>query len=93
MKKDGYFAKFLQFFIDFNKDRVKKEEPSMFLRQKNQLWFGLMNIVDDDLDPKDKSTVVPLTQEELQALVSTARGTADDEDEADPDEGQQTEKP
>lgn len=47
MKKDGLLTDILKAVIDSNKSKVKTSKPDSFLNQKKQLWFGMMNAVDD----------------------------------------------
>ena len=49
MKKNGLLAEMLDAVIQYNRKKIKTSKPNPFLNQKKQLWFGMMNIVDEDI--------------------------------------------
>ena len=53
MKKDGFFAEVLCAVVAHHKKRVKTDPPDYFLNQKKQLWYAMMNAVDDDAPAQD----------------------------------------
>ena len=55
MKKDGLLAEILNAVVNHERRKVKTEKPDEFLNQKKQLWYGLMNQVDDDPDDKKQT--------------------------------------
>ena len=48
MKKDGILAEILNAVVNHERTKVKNEKPDYYLNQKKQLWYGLMNRVDDE---------------------------------------------
>lgn len=48
MKKDGILAEILNAVVSHERTKVKNEKPDYYLNQKKQLWYGLMNRVDDE---------------------------------------------
>ena len=50
MKKDGLLAEILNAVVQHNKKKVRTEKPDYYLNQKKQLWYGMMNRVDDAED-------------------------------------------
>lgn len=59
MKKDGLLAEILNAVVNHERKKVKTNKPDYFLNQKKQLWYGMMNRVDeDDADEGDQSAEV-----------------------------------
>lgn len=48
MKKDGLLAEILNAVVQYNKKKVKTGKPDYYLNQKKQIWYGMMNRVDED---------------------------------------------
>ncbi len=48
MKKDGLLAEILNAVVQHNKKKVRTGKPDYYLNQKKQLWYGMMNRVDED---------------------------------------------
>ena len=48
MKKNGLLAEILNAVVSHEKNKVRTEKPDYYLNQKKQLWYGLMNQVDED---------------------------------------------
>ena len=48
MKKDGLLAEILNAVVQYNKKKVKTGKPEYYLNQKKQIWYGMMNRVDED---------------------------------------------
>ena len=48
MKKDGLLAQILNAVVQYNKKKVKTGKPDYYLNQKKQLWYGMMNRVDEE---------------------------------------------
>lgn len=48
MKKDGLLAEILNAVVQYNKNKVKTGKPDYYLNQKKQIWYGMMNRVDED---------------------------------------------
>ena len=48
MKKDGILAEILNAVVSHERTKVKNEKTDYYLNQKKQLWYGLMNRVDDE---------------------------------------------
>ena len=54
MKKDGLLAQILIAVVQHWRQKVRTGKPDYYLNQKKQLWYGLMNQVDEDAPkPKD----------------------------------------
>ena len=48
MKKDGLLAEILEAVVNHERKKVKTSKPNYFLNQKKQLWYGLMNSLDEE---------------------------------------------
>lgn len=55
MKKNGLLAEILNAVIEYNRRKVRDSKPDRFLNQKKQLWFGMMNIVDEDIKTENET--------------------------------------
>jgi len=55
MKKNGLLAEMLDAVIQYNRKKIKTSKPDPFLNQKKQLWFGMMNIVDEDIKTENET--------------------------------------
>ena len=60
MKKDGLLAEIVNAVVNHERNKVKTSKPDYFLNQKKQLWYGLMNSLDEEEgaakdEPKDDS--------------------------------------
>lgn len=47
VKKDGLLAEILEAVVKHERKKVKDSKPNYFLNQKKQLWYGLMNSLDE----------------------------------------------
>lgn len=55
MKKDGLLSEILSAVVNHEKNKVKTQKPDYYLNQKKQLWYGMMNQVDEDAPkPEDE---------------------------------------
>ena len=54
MKVRGLLAEILNVVVNHERDKVRTEKPDYYLNQKKQLWYGLMNRVDDGEDGGDE---------------------------------------
>ena len=54
MKKDGLLAEILNAVVNHEKNKVKTQKPDYYLNQKKQLWYRMMNEVDEGR-PEDDS--------------------------------------
>lgn len=55
MKKDGLLAEILHVLIGHDRRKIGIGKQDPFLNQKKQLWFSMMNIVDEDVETPKKS--------------------------------------
>lgn len=56
MKLNGLVTEIVDAVVKHERRKVKTSKPNYFLNQKKQLWYGLMNSLDEELpedDPKD----------------------------------------
>ena len=56
MKKDGLLAEILNAVVNHERKKVRTEKPNYFLNQKKQLWYGLMNQVDEETSGREQGT-------------------------------------
>lgn len=56
MKKDGLLAEILNAVVSHERKKVKTEKQNIYLNQKKQLWYGLMNQVDEETDNRQRAT-------------------------------------
>lgn len=49
MKQNGLLAEILHAVIRHNKEKIRQAKPDDYLNQKKQLWYRMMNTVDDDV--------------------------------------------
>ena len=56
MKKDGLLAEILNAVVSHERRKVKTEKQNIYLNQKKQLWYGLMNQVDEETDDAQRAT-------------------------------------
>ena len=56
MKKDGLLAEILNAVVNHERKKVRTEKPNYFLNQKKQLWYGLMNQVDEETSGRERGT-------------------------------------
>ena len=56
MKKDGLLAEILNAVVSHERKKVRTEKPNYYLNQKKQLWYGLMNQVDEATGDKGQGT-------------------------------------
>ena len=47
MNVKGLLAEILNAVVNHERDTVKTQKPDDYLNQKKQLWYGMMNRVDD----------------------------------------------
>ena len=50
MDLKGLLAEILNAVVNHERDKVKTQKPDYYLNQKKQLWYGMMNRVDDAED-------------------------------------------
>ena len=50
MNVKGLLAEILNAVVNHERDKVKTQKPDDYLNQKKQLWYGMMNRVDDAED-------------------------------------------
>ena len=50
MNIKGLLAEILNAVVNHERDKVKNQKPDYYLNQKKQLWYGMMNRVDDAED-------------------------------------------
>ena len=55
MKKDGLFASILQAVIEEEKKKVATKRPDIAFNQKKQLWYMLMNQIDNEPDDGEEA--------------------------------------
>lgn len=48
MKKDGLLAEILNAVVKHEREKTRAGKPDLYLNQKKQLWYGLMNRVDGE---------------------------------------------
>ena len=53
MKRNNVLSQVINAVISNEKNKAKTRKPDYFLNQKKQLWYGLMNRVDDDTADRD----------------------------------------
>lgn len=56
MKIRQMLAEVLNAVVSHERDKVKAQKPDLYLNQKKQLWYGLMNRVDDGESADEDST-------------------------------------
>ena len=54
MDLKGLLAEILNAVVNHERDKVKTQKPDYYLNQKKQLWYGMMNRVDDAEDGGEK---------------------------------------
>ena len=47
MNVKGLLAEILNAVVNHERNKVKTQKPDDYLNQKKQLWYGMMNRVDD----------------------------------------------
>ena len=52
MDLKGLLAEILNAVVNHERDKVKTQKPDYYLNQKKQLWYGMMNRVDEDDEPR-----------------------------------------
>ena len=55
MDLKALFAEILDAVVRHNKRKADTDKPNYYLNQKKQLWYGMMNQVDDAQDEAQKS--------------------------------------
>ena len=50
MKKDGLLAEILDAVVKHERKKVKTSKIDYYLNQKKQLWYGLMNSLDGEIE-------------------------------------------
>ena len=48
-------AEILNTVVNHERNKVRTQKPDYYLNQKKQLWYGMMNQVDDAQDEAQKS--------------------------------------
>lgn len=48
MKKEGLLAEILNAVVAHERHKVRTSKPDLYLNQKKQLWYGMMNRIDDE---------------------------------------------
>ena len=56
MKKDGLLAEILNAVVKHEREKTRAGKPDLYLNQKKQLWYGLMNQVDEETDDAQRAT-------------------------------------
>lgn len=59
VKKDGLLAEILNAVVKHERGKVKNSKPNYFLDQKKQLWYGLMNSLDEELSDDSAKDASP----------------------------------
>ena len=54
MNVKSLLAEILNAVFSHERDKVKTQKPDVYLNQRKQLWYGLMNRVDDAEDGGEK---------------------------------------
>ena len=54
MKVRGLLEEILNAVVNHERNKVRTEKPDYYLNQKKQLWYGMMNRVDDAPDEDGK---------------------------------------
>ena len=54
MNVKGLLAEILNAVVNHERKKVSTQKPDYYLNQKKQLWYGLMNRVDDPVDETGK---------------------------------------
>ena len=54
MKKDRLLAEILSAVVNHNRRKARDDKPDYYLNQKKQLWYGLMNRVDEETPIQEK---------------------------------------
>lgn len=55
MKLKNLLSEFLHTVVNHERNKVRTQKPDYYLNQKKQLWYGMMNRVDDAEDEAQKS--------------------------------------
>lgn len=54
MNVKGLLAEILSAVVNHERNKVKTQKPDYYLNQKKQLWYGLMNQLEDPVDEEKK---------------------------------------
>ena len=55
MNLKNLLSEILHTVVNHERDKVRTQKPDYYLNQKKQLWYGMMNRVDDAEDDAQKS--------------------------------------
>ena len=55
MNVRNLLAEILEAVVNHERNKVRTQKPDYYLNQKKQLWYGMMNRVDDAEDESQKS--------------------------------------
>lgn len=55
MKLKNLLSEILHTVVNHERNKVRTQKPDYYLNQKKQLWYGMMNRVDDAEDEAQKS--------------------------------------
>ena len=55
MKLKNLLSEILHTVVNHERNKVRTQKPDYYLNQKKQLWYGMMNQVDDAQDEAQKS--------------------------------------
>ena len=55
MNLKNLLSEILHAVVNHERDKVRTQKPDYYLNQKKQLWYGMMNRVDDAQDETQKS--------------------------------------
>jgi len=54
MNVKGLLAEILNAVVNHERNKVRTQKPDYYLNQKKQLWYGMMNRVDDEVSDEEK---------------------------------------
>ena len=55
MNVRNLLSEILEAVVNHERNKVRTQKPDYYLNQKKQLWYGMMNRVDDAEDESQKS--------------------------------------
>jgi len=55
MKLKNLLSEILHTVVNHERNKVRTQKPDYYINQKKQLWYGMMNRVDDAEDESQKS--------------------------------------
>ncbi len=54
MNVKGLLAEILNAVVNHERNKVRTQKPDYYLNQKKQLWYAMMNRVDDEVSDEEK---------------------------------------